>query len=275
MRVLPGAINQAFASWLAQMSCDPTMYGSLILPPYIQTYTQVSDLINFVYPPQLLEAAPMDFNIFNSHCILAFHNDTVSQFNSIILDSLSGEVHMFHGINTSDTNKDDPEIEHFPAEYLSSLDIAGLSPSHLVLKVGCLVILLRNLYPSEELCNGTRMIVTHLGQHCIEVQILGGTFHGRRKLIPRIQLATLEDELLFILTQKQFPIRLSFAMTVNKSQGQILGVVGLDLRTSAFSHGQLYVAMSRVTDVANLSVLQNPPVPSPTLNIVYPELLLQ
>jgi len=275
MRVLPGANNQAFATWLAQMSYDSNMYGPLIIPPYIQTYTQVSDLINFVYPPQLLEAAPMDFNIFNGRCILAFHNDTVGQFNSVILDSLPGEVHTFHRINTSHTNEDDPEIEHFPAEYLSSLDIAGLPPSQLLLTVGCPVILLRNLYLSEGLCNGTRMIVTHLGQHCIEVQILDGTFHGRHKLIPRIQLATLEGQLPFILTRKQFPIRLSFAMTVNKSQGQTLGVVGLDLRTSAFSHGQLYVAMSRVTDVANLSVLQNPPVPSPTLNIVYLEILLQ
>jgi len=113
------------------------------------------------------------------------------------------------------------------------------------------------------------MIVMHLGQYCIEVQILGRTFHGRRKLILRIQLATLEGELPFILTRKQFPIRLSFAMTVHKSQGQTLEVVELDLRTSAFSHGQLYVARSRVTDIANLSVLQNPLVPSPTLNIVY------
>jgi len=229
MRVLPEANNQAFATWLGQISYDSNMYGPLIIPPYIQTYTQVSDLINFVYPPQLLEAALMDFNIFNGRCILAFHNDTVGQFNSAILDSLPSEVHTFHGINTSDTNEDDPEIEHFPAEYPSSLDIAGLPPSQLLLKVGCPVILLWNLYPSEGLCNGTRMIVTHLGQHCIEVQMLGGTFHGRRKLIPRIQLATLEGELPFILTRKQFPIRLSFAMTVNKSQGQTLGVVGLDL----------------------------------------------
>jgi len=145
------------------MSYDPTMYGTLIIPPDIQTYTQVPDLIHFVYPPQLLEMAPIGFNIFNGRCILAFHNDIVVQFNTMILDSLPGEAHTFHEINTSDTNNDDPDIEHLPAEYLSSLDIAGLPPSHLVLKVGCPVMLLRNQYPSEGLCNGTRMIVTHLG----------------------------------------------------------------------------------------------------------------
>ena len=103
------------------------------------------------------------------------------------------------------------------------------------------------------------MIVTRLEQRCIDVQILGGNFHGQRKLIPRILLASLEGELPFILTLKQFLIRLSFAMTVNKSQGQTLGIVGLDLCTS---HGQLYVAMSRITDVANLAILQAPPLSS-------------
>ena len=56
-------------------------------------------------------------------------------------------------------------------------------------------------------------------------------------------------------------------MTVNQSQGQTLGIVGLDLRTSAFTHGQ------RVTDVANLAILQTSIAPITTHNIVYPELL--
>lgn len=56
---------------------------------------------------------------------------------------------------------------------------------------------------------------------------------GKRKFIPRILLATTEGELPFILRLKQSPIKFSFAMTVNKSQGQILG---LDLRTSASSY---------------------------------------
>jgi len=135
--------------------------------------------------------------------------------------------------------------------------------------------LLRNLYPSEGLCNGTRMIVSRLGQRCIEVQILGGNFPSQRKLIPRIPLVSMEGELPFILTRKQFPIRLSFAMTINKSQGQTLGIVGLDLHTTAFSHGHPYVAMSRVTDVANLAIFQVPALSSTTTNIVYPELLIK
>ena len=58
-------------------------------------------------------------------------------------------------------------------------------------------------------------------------------------------------------------------MTVNKSQGQTLGIVGLDLRTPAFTHGQLYVAMSRVTDVhTNLTVLSSSPTGCITSNVV-------
>ncbi|KAF9009739.1 hypothetical protein BDZ89DRAFT_964727 [Hymenopellis radicata] len=44
-------------------------------------------------------------------------------------------------------------------------------------------------------------------------------------------------------------------MTINKSQGQSLNVVGLDLRTPVFSHGQLYVALSRCTSRRNIRVL--------------------
>ncbi|KAF9254839.1 hypothetical protein L218DRAFT_885456 [Marasmius fiardii PR-910] len=65
-------------------------------------------------------------------------------------------------------------------------------------------------------------------------------------------------------------------MTINKSQGQSLEVVGIDLRKSVFSHGQLYVALSRCTSPNNIRVLfpdnDNGPC-TKTTNIVYPEVL--
>ncbi|CAG8854438.1 19380_t:CDS:1, partial [Gigaspora margarita] len=65
--------------------------------------------------------------------------------------------------------------------------------------------------------------------------------------IPRISLTSSTSKLLFILKWHQFPIQLAFAMTINKSQDQSVKHVGLDLRTPVFSHGQLYVALSRCT----------------------------
>ena len=103
--------------------------------------------------------------------------------------------------------------------------------------------------------------------------MLGGSFHGQLRLIPRIKLTSTEGELPFIVSRRQFPIRLCFAMTVNKSQGQSFNFVGVDLRMPAFTHGQLYVALSRVTTVNGISVLL-PPNQTETDNIIYPEVLL-
>lgn len=61
-------------------------------------------------------------------------------------------------------------------------------------------------------------------------------------------------------------------MSINKSQGQSLKQVGIDFRVSVFSHGQLYVALSRVTDVAKISVLHAEGLDS-TENVVFPEVL--
>jgi ATP-dependent DNA helicase PIF1 len=63
----------------------------------------------------------------------------------------------------------------------------------------------------------------------------------------------------FQFKRKQFPIRLSFAMTVNKSQGQTIPNVGVYLPAPVFSHGQLYVAMSRATARTNIKILALPP----------------
>ena len=62
-------------------------------------------------------------------------------------------------------------------------------------------------------------------------------------------------------------------MTINKSQGQSLKHVGVDLRQPPFMHGQLYVALSRVTSLSGISVLL-PESSNTTNNAVYPELLL-
>jgi ATP-dependent exoDNAse (exonuclease V) alpha subunit len=96
---------------------------------------------------------------------------------------------------------------------------------------------------------------------------------GPLEFIPRVMLSTQEGELPFILTKKQFPVRFCFAMTINKSQSQSLKHVGIDIRQPPFTHGQLYVALSRVTSLSGISV----PLPessNTTHNIVYPKLLL-
>jgi hypothetical protein len=115
--------------------------------------------------------------------------------------------------------------------------------------------------------------VTTAARYCLEVRINGGEFDGQYRLIYRCKLAT-DKDLTFTLTRLQFPIRLVFAMTINKAQGQSLQRVGVDLRDPVFGHGQLYVAMSRTTDVHGLSVLFRPENREYiTDNVVFPEML--
>ncbi len=131
---------------------------------------------------------------------------------------------------------------------------------------------LRNMDPSIGLCNGTRLIVNDVTNG----KILRATIAGsdRIVLIPRIKLRPPNDATYpFKWYRKQFPVRLAFAMTINKSQGQTFKSVGVDLFTKpVFSHGQLYVAASRVGNPANIRILV--PEGNLTRNVVYTEALI-
>ena len=72
-------------------------------------------------------------------------------------------------------------------------------------------------------------------------------------LIPRISLSPSEEEIPFNMRRKQFPIRLGFAMTINKSQGQTYNEVGVSLPTPVIR--QLYMVLSRVISRKKLKVL--------------------
>ena len=74
----------------------------------------------------------------------------------------------------------------------------------------------------------------------------------------------------FQFKRLQFPIRLAFAITINKAQGQSLELYGLYLHTDCFLHGQLYVACSRVGNPDNLFIYTET---GTTKNIVYPQVL--
>ncbi|KAK3910104.1 ATP-dependent DNA helicase [Frankliniella fusca] len=135
---------------------------------------------------------------------------------------------------------------HYPPEYLGALQSASLPPHRLELVPGANVMLIRNLRVSGGLCNSTRLRVKKLYANLIVCEILTGSHKEQTVSIFRISFSTDEFSLPGRLKRRHFPPKLCYAMIVNKSQGQTLKRVGLYLRTALWTHGQTYVAFSRV-----------------------------
>ena len=203
--------------------------------------------------------------------ILAVTNEQVNSINEKIFSTIPGEKHEYPSSDTLILNETVQDANQYPPEYLHSLDANGTPPHLLELKIGCPIMLLRNLNPSQGLCNGTRLVVTNLRPHVLEAEVMCGAKKGLKVFIPRIDFIP-QMGLPFDFKRRQFPVRVCYAMTINKSQGQTLDHVGLYLERPVFTHGQLYVAMSRVKRSRNLKIFTGKK-ESTTRNVVYKEIL--
>ncbi|GMF28377.1 unnamed protein product [Phytophthora fragariaefolia] len=197
---------------------------------------------------------------FANWTFLTTTNTVVHRINEAVSKRLSGDSHVYLSIDKVD---DDNEENFFEQEVLHSININGIPPQKLTLKKGAPIMMMRNLNRDLGLCNGTRLRIIELKPHVIHATIMTGERQGQHVLIPRIVFISDSDtrEFPFCLCRKQFPVVPAFAMTINKAQGQTVHNLGLYLATPCFSHGQLYVALSRVTSWSKFKAL-----------IEYPEL---
>ena len=268
-RVDPNELN--FASYLLRIGegRERTNEDGLIRIPdcMLTAENTIESLVDEVFPDLGNNLNNTDYLVQRS--ILTPKNVDVDMLNLKISEKIEGEAVVY---TSADSIDDDDNAHLFPTEFLNSLTPNGLPAHKLTLKVGMPIVLLRNLNSTIGLCNGTRCVIRALQPHVIDAEIAIGRHKGARVFIPRITLSPSQTNLPFTLKRKQFPIRLSFAMTINKAQGQTLEKVGLYLPSNVFTHGQLYVAFSRAKRQSDIKILNLSNQDSRlTKNVVYKE----
>ncbi|XP_031131799.1 uncharacterized protein LOC116033179 [Ipomoea triloba] len=156
---------------------------------------------NIFYDPTYLE----------KRAILAPTLDVVDSINEYMtsLNTYEGNIYFsFDSACKSDSNVDLLADVHTP-EFLNEIKFSGVPNHELRLKVGTTVMLLRNIDHSVGLCNGTRMIITKLGNHVLEANVLSESSASHKILIPRMSLAPSDLRLPFKFQRRQFPLIIS------------------------------------------------------------------
>ena len=263
---------QAFCDWLLQLGegrLPGPEEGFVQLPPPLVMDADIDAVIDWVFGD--LAERHGDRQWMASRAVLAPRNTRVDEVNAAVTDRFPGEAD--HLLSADSMVGDGDQLE-IPTEYLNTLSAPGFPPHHLTLKPGMPVLLLRNLSPTDGLCNGTRLLVSRvISPRLLEATIACGKDAGKLALIPRIALRPPDDAFPFCWERRQFPLRPAFAMTANKAQGQTLGRVAVFLDEPVFSHGQLYVAASRVGRASDLRFALPAGSQGATRNVVYTEVL--
>ena len=161
-------------------------------------------------------------------------------------------------------------------------------PNHeMTLKKGDVCLITRPL-KAYDLASNSRVVIKKITFKLIQVV----TFEQQPRvvLLPRMRFKfNLQDRTSFTMTRVQFPLRLCYSMTTNKSQGQSFEQILLDLSDDAFSHGQTYVALSRVRRYDKIRIIvrdemlldydtleTDGPIQIPMIvNIVFPSVIQQ
>ena len=129
-------------------------------------------LILKIYP-NLQDGPTLPDAHFLERSILCARNAEVDEINASVIESFPGDLTVFHSVDSaSNTGSANDNLDEYPVEYLNSLDMPGLPPSHLHLKIGVPLMLLRNLDTAKGLCNGTRMYLLRISNGVLQVSFL-------------------------------------------------------------------------------------------------------
>ncbi|KAL5571143.1 hypothetical protein UlMin_020740 [Ulmus minor] len=128
-----------------------TLPENIIIPYEVDT-TSLKKMITIVFPD--IHNYPKNTHFMVNRAILTPKNNYVDEINNILINQFPGNLVTYYSFDeTRDKNE-----QCFQEDFLNTLTPNGIPPHELVLKQNCPIILLRNLNPSEGLCNGTRLI---------------------------------------------------------------------------------------------------------------------
>jgi len=180
--------------------------------------------------------------------VLSTTNEKVREINNFFLDNLTTQAYSFAANITGDF---DPKS--YPTE------------ERLYLKEGAKVMFVKN-DPDKYFVNGDIGLVTKLTPFSIEVKVKGSTLVVKKQKWEKIKYKYVPAEedgergsvqKTIVGSFEQYPLRLAWAITIHKSQGQTYNKVFIDLHTGSFTSGQTYVALSRCKTLEGIK-LQRP-----------------
>ena len=214
--------------------------------PFMKYYTDTEweGALDWLYPGQQLD---------HTATILCATNESVDMWNSVAQSmNLSAPKALMSKDIFSEVDDPHGHIQRMlTTTVLNRFRKNGIPNHELILKIGDVCLVMRAL-KGLEIANNSRVLIVAIGEHTVTVRTMGENTERTIK-IPRITFKfRLPYGKSYQLTRKQFPLRLAYAMTYNKSQSQTLSKVLLDVTSPPFSHGQLYVALSRVRDCRDI-----------------------
>lgn len=239
----------AFKEWVMRIGngLEERINGTSLIRVPDQLLCEL-DLIESVYGEGVIS---IDSIRTSNRAILCPTNEDSLEINECILERVEGElVEPYVSVDSIVTTGDDETV--IPLEHAHTQTPNGYPPHVLNLKVGAIVMLIKNWNIPMGLCNGTRLRVVQCNRHFIKCAILAGVRKDQEFCFSRVKFSP-SDKDTHRIERFQFPFRLAFAMTINKSQGQTFDKIGILLRTPVFAHGQLYVAVSRVRNFQSLT----------------------
>ncbi|XP_055337067.1 ATP-dependent DNA helicase pif1-like [Paramacrobiotus metropolitanus] len=200
----------------------------LVILRNISVTTDVTQFLNFVFPDMELGQLSAKDN-----AVLSVKNSDVDHFNSYLLPKLTGETVPLFSSDTLDDSCGAKDIfqNDMDIDFFHSLNRPNIPPHEIKLKAGCHCYIVRNICPEDGLLNNTQVEVVSINKSLVQVKLLD---NEKIFWIPRISFSIeLKNKKLRVL-RKQFPLRLCYAKTINRSQGATLSKGGLDLRNPVF-----------------------------------------